>query len=263
MKLQILVATMNQKDFSLIKKMNILTDVVFANQNGTNEYHEYTFGTCKAKMISTNTKGVGINRNLAIIYSDAEILLFSDDDITYSDDYAQRVIKEFETNKKADVIFFCIDLTRYGKKIDTFRNKSKRLHVWNSLKYGTPAMAVRREFIQKWNIKFTELYGGGALYSCGEDSLFILDLFRKGAKVYASGYVLGQCMCDKSTWFTGYHEKFFYDKGAWLAAAFPKSKCFMKWYFILRFQKKTDLSLLDAYKYINSGIRGFDILKGY
>lgn len=263
MRLQVLVAKMNQKDFSLIEKMNISSDVIFANQCGTTSYEECMLGTQKAKMISTDTKGVGINRNLAMMYADADIILFADDDIIYLDDYAQKVLHIFEKNKKADAIIFSLELIKNGKRNYRIVNKNKRLFFGNSLKYGAPVLAVRRTFIQKWNIKFTELYGGGVLYSCGEDSLFILDVLRRGGKIYASNYILEKTMNDTSTRFTGYHEKYFYDKGAWLACAFPKSKHLIKGYFVFRFRKKTKLSLFCIYKYINRGLQGFGILARY
>lgn len=263
MRLQVLTATMNQKDFSLIEKMNISSDVVFANQCKVTGYEECTFQTWKAKMISTNTKGVGTNRNLALMYSDGDIILFADDDIVYMDDYSSKVIEAFEKNKGADALIFGLDMVKNGKREFLIRNKNKRLFFWNSLKYGACVLAARREFVEKWNIKFTELFGGGTLYSCGEDSLFILDLFRKGAKIYAVEYVLGTHVNDTSTWFTGYNEKFFYDKGAWIACAFPKSRHLIKWYFILRFRKKTELSLSNIHKYINSGIQGFHSLRKF
>ena len=40
MNIEVLVATMNQKDFSLIKKMNLHGDAVIINQCGKEEYTE-------------------------------------------------------------------------------------------------------------------------------------------------------------------------------------------------------------------------------
>ena len=62
---QILCVTMHQKDFSKIKEMNIHSDVVFANQCDETRYDTLEFEGHRAEMISTATRGVGINRNLA------------------------------------------------------------------------------------------------------------------------------------------------------------------------------------------------------
>ena len=58
---QILCTTMHQNDFSKIKEMNIHSDVVFANQADTTSYSEMKFEGHRARMITTGTKGVGVN----------------------------------------------------------------------------------------------------------------------------------------------------------------------------------------------------------
>lgn len=43
MKIQVLVATMNQSDHSLLKKMNIQTDAIVANQCNENFVEQFEF----------------------------------------------------------------------------------------------------------------------------------------------------------------------------------------------------------------------------
>ena len=57
------------------------------------------------------------------------------------------------------------------------------------------------------------LFGGGAKYSNGEDSLFIKDCLNAGMKIKAMPVNLGREIPRPSTWFHGYTEKFFYDRG--------------------------------------------------
>ena len=107
------------------------------------------------------------------------------------------------------------------------------------------------------------MFGGGCLYGSGEDTLFIADCFRAGLTVYSHSYVLGQCAKDSSSWFTGYNGKFFYDKGAWIAATFPRSKHLVKWYFGYRLSKKAGISLQQAMAEMDRGIRGWKDLTPY
>ena len=60
---------------------------------------------------------------------------------------------------------------------------------------------------------FSLLFGGGARYSNGEDSLFLAECSRKGLKVYKAPVTIGKENGRPSTWFHGYNEKFFYDRG--------------------------------------------------
>ena len=59
---------------------------------------------------------------------------------------------------------------------------------------------------------FFQNFGGGCIYSSGEDSLFLKACFERGLKVYSNAYVLGSCCKDVSSWFRGFNEKYFYDK---------------------------------------------------
>lgn len=263
MKLEVLVATMNQEDTLLYKKMNIGCDALIANQNGQWKYEEINNEKQLIRFISSDTKGVGINRNLGLQLAKGDIILFADDDIVYNDSTLEKVIDAFENNPKADVIFFGIEYTKDGKVIETRINENKRLHLFNSLKYGACRMAIRRQSLIKNNLSFSTLFGGGALYGSGEDSLFIRRCFKNGLKVYSDSYILGKCAKDSSTWFTGFNEKYLFDKGAWICCAFPKLKHIVKWYFSWRFSKKSGFSINQSKNYINKGIRAFNKLETY
>lgn len=261
MELEVLIATMGQTDCSLAEKMNITVPAVIANQCGKWSYDESAAG--KMRMLSTDTKGVGINRNLALQLAREDILLFADDDVTYYDGGLQGVIDAFRELPDADIIFFAMDYTRNGEVFDPRRHKTKRLHIWNSLRYGAARMAIRRQALESKRLSFSTLFGGGCQYSSGEDTVFIVDAIRAGLRVYSHSHILGSCAKDSSSWFFGYSEKFFYDRGAMLACAFPKTKHFMKWYFAVKMSKKSKTPLKVVLRQMNRGIRGFLKLTPY
>ena len=261
--MEVLVATMKRDDLSLADEMKITKAAVIANQCGRWDFEEKETEGGRVKMISTRTRGVGINRNLAIQLSGAQILLFADDDIVYYDGALQAVEDAFEELPDADVIFFAIDMTRNGKVFDPRRHHTRRLHIWNSLKYGACRMAVRRDAIMKKRLSFSQYFGGGAIYSHGEDSIFICDCLRAGLKVYSHKSVLGACAKDSSTWFSGFDEKYFFDQGAMLACAFPLAKHFVKWYFIMKLKKRSGRPMGVIMKHMNEGIRAFGTLTPY
>jgi len=263
MQLQVLVATMNRDDLSLVDEMNLRCDAVIANQCGKWGMEERTGDGFTIQMLSSDTVGVGKNRNLALGVAEADILLFADDDIRYYDDDLQQVTDAFRQLPDADVIFFGIDMTKNGEVFDRRRNKVRRLHLYNSLRYGACRMAVRREAIIKHKLSFTTLFGGGCIYGSGEDTAFIVDCFRAGLKLYSHDYVLGACAKDSSTWFRGYNEKYCFDRGALIACAFPKFKHLIKWHFIRKTKKSSDLPLSTIIKEMNRGIRAYSDLRPY
>ena len=75
-------------------------------------------------------------------------------------------------------------------------------------------MTARLDSLQKANIYFSLLFGGGARYSSGEDSLFIWTALKRKLKIYAVPIQIGTVSHAETTWFKGYTNKFFEDKGA-------------------------------------------------
>lgn len=261
--LEVLVATMNQTDLSKYNEMNIQTNAVFANQNEEFSYQERVIDKHKVRMLTTGERGVGINRNKALLLAQGEILLLADDDIVYANGYEGEILNAFEELKRADVIIFSIRYTKNGKLIEEIRNPVKRRRLFNVLRFGACAVAVRRESLIKANIWFSQLFGGGCLYGSGEDSLFLRDCIGKGLKIYSHSFVLGDCSKNASSWFEGYNEKFFYDKGAWLACAFPTAKWLMAVYMAVHLGRYSEMSDGAAFKLILQGIKGYKSLKGY
>lgn len=263
--LQILIATMHQTDLRLAETMNTCCDTIIANQSDTASFltEETAHGT--VSMITTPTRGVGLNRNIALLFADAEILLFADDDITYYGGTAEAVKEAFCDLPDADAIAFSLDYSKDGKITERRHLPVRRRHTWNALKFGTGVLAVRREAVLRANISFNQLFGGGCLYGSGEDSLFILDCLRSGLKLYTHSYVLGVCRKDSSSWFTGFGEKYFFDKGAFFAFAFPKMKRLVSLFFAVKMylRKKTQLSLPAMLRMMRLGRRAAKELRGY
>lgn len=260
--IQVIGVTMHQNGFEKIKEMNIKSDIVLANQADCYKFEQLEFNNHLAKLVTTNTRGVGINRNIAIMHSNADILLFADEDVVYEDDYVEKITKAFAKFPEADVILFKFKISKNGQIIGESRCENGRVRTYNAMRYGTYQIAIRKCSLDKANIWFSEIFGCGTKYGGGEDSLFILDCLRSRLKVYSCGYTIGVTYKDNSTWFSGYNEKYFFDKGAWIAAAFPKARI-IKYYFAIKLSKLTNLKFKGCLKYMNAGIKGFKTLSLY
>ncbi len=256
-RLCVLCATRKQTDFSLAERMNLECDALFANQASCFAEQRAGHEGKRLRMLTTETRGIGVNRNVALMAADSELLLFSDDDVQYYKGYAEAVCKAFDEQPKADVIVFGLDITNHGAVSKQRREKKRRLHRYNGLGAGACRIAVRASSIAKKRIAFSPLFGGSATYSHGEDSLFLLDCYRSGLRVYGNPFVLGQCAQDVSSWFRGHHEKYFYDKGALIAAGFPRTKSLMKWVFLYKFRKTSQLPKRVILRRMKEGMRGY------
>ena len=261
-RIEVLVACMHQKDDSLYSIMNLQTDAVFANQCDEFGYKEYLQPNgATVKLVSTADRGVGKNRNKALMFASGDYLLFADEDMVYVDGYDKMVEEAFNKCPKADIVVFRLE---YLNRFTTGRSdvkKYKKLHFWNSMRYGTARVAIRKAALDKACISFSVLYGGGAKYSCGEDSLFITDALKKGLKLYAAPRIIAQVKQETSTWFTGYNDKFFIDKGVLVANCFPRLKGILRIYYALRLRKVTkDYGYRKISKLIKRGFKEFEKL---
>ena len=170
-RLQVLIAAVNQEVNTLAEKMGVETDAIIVNQCDHFAYETYGHKGRVIRCFSMAERGVGLNRNTALMRADKELCLFSDEDIVFYTGYEKIVCRAFDEIKDADVITF-------NFKVDpsraTYVNQSeKRIRWYNYGRYPTFAVAARTESLRRANVSFSLLFGGGARYSNGEDSLFL------------------------------------------------------------------------------------------
>lgn len=260
-KFEILCATMHQNDFSLVKQMNIKSDVVFANQCDRTSYEEKQFEGYTAKMISTQTRGVGKNRNLALTYASGDICLFADDDVRYTDDAQEKVLAEFERHPDADVMIFNIE-PEHTIRVRKACTKTKK---WHSLRnpWGTYRIAFRLAEVQKANVWFTTLFGGGCVFPAGEDSIWLKTARKAGLTFYVSKETIGKVSHQTSTWFTGFDEKFYYGAGACYQAINPKTALLKTIIRVFRESRRGNLSRMQKLRWLRNGAAGYRNMLSY
>ncbi len=259
---EILCATMHQNDFSKIKEMNIHADVVFANQCDHTSYEEIEFEGHTAKMISTQTRGVGLNRNLTLTYASAKCCLLADDDVVYVDDLEQKIVSEFEAHPDADIMIFHLDSDTPSRPQEKYPSTQKWPR-YKGVPWGCVRVAIRLNSVRKANVWFTTLFGGGCLFPSGEDSKFLLDLRKAGLKIYVSKETIGNVSFSTSTWFTGYDAKYYYGKGAFYQAVRPRFMSLWRIYFASRTYKHREIKFLDKLKWMKYGAHGYKHMMSY
>lgn len=219
MKIQTLVATINQTDTSLPAKMNIQTDALIGNQCGRRGREQIRLHDHKVVFLHSDSIGVGRNRNLLLDQAEAELCVLADDDMRFLDDYPQIALQAFASCPNADVLVFNL-VEKIPRRHQN--QKTVRLHWYNFGKYGAARLAFRTESLRQSGIRFDLRFGGGARFGSGEDTIFLKSCLKKGLKLYAVPFALAEIdQTAESTWFTGYDEKFFRDKGALYACLYP------------------------------------------
>ena len=255
MKLELIVSAMNKEPGSLIKTMGIKTDAVIINQCDRYGATEIKDGGSSILFFDMAERGVGRSRNSGILKSRGDILLFSDEDIVYEAGYEDKILKAFETEAGADMLLFNVDVeeSRRTYHID----KRTKITSLNCGRYPTYSMAVKRDVLLKKGIMFSLLFGGGAPYSAGEDSLFIMNCVKSGMNIIALPVTIGREEPRPSTWFNGYTEKFFYDRGVLFSHLYGKLAGIMALRYVIKKKKLmcNEVSQKKAYQLIKKGIR--------
>ena len=262
MSLTLLVSALEKNPDELIESMHIASDAVIVNQCDRDSSREVKKDSNRIKIIESPTRGVGVNRNLCIDNSFGDIILFGDDDIVYDKDYAKKVCDEFDKHPEAELITFNVSVCDERR---TYTNEGfKKLSSMNIGRYPAYSIAVKRDVLLDKKVRFSPLFGGGAKYSNGEDSLFLKDAFKKQIAMYATDVHIGEEIPRESTWFEGYTEKFFHDRGVLFAFLYGKNAWLWRLRFILvkkeMFEGKIKRG--EANRLMKEGIKeGFELLK--
>ena len=139
-RVEVLVAAVNSRP-DIFDAINIHELGVVANQiSPENASQEDKKGTA---FVSTKTRGVGINRNIALLHASEKFVLFADDDMRYLDDFEETILRAFKAIPNADMVIF--NLKYKNSPVKNNRRVVKkigRVRIWNALNYGAPRIGT-------------------------------------------------------------------------------------------------------------------------
>lgn len=129
------------------------------------------------RILSTPTKGLSVNRNIALSHATAPLLLISDDDIDYTEDGLLAVIDAFRRHPDMDIVTFKYVSSSHSKFYPSAGcplDSPEKGYFVTSFE-----IAFRREAIQG-HIWFNENFGIGACFPSGEEDIFLRDCLDAG-----------------------------------------------------------------------------------
>lgn len=261
-RLQILISAVNKDPGKLLRAMNLESDAVLVNQligDNAPEGVEAGEKTCEvsghsALIINQKEKGVGLSRNTALDHADHEFIQFGDDDIVYDAGYGDRIVAEFDAHPEADVLLFNV---KAQKGRETYWNEDySRINWRNYGRYPAYAICARLKKLRDSGVRYSLLFGGGAPYMNGEDSLFLHDCLKAGLALYRTPVMLGKEMSGESTWFKGYTDKFFFDRGVLYHFLYGKMAMVLGFRYLFKNRKVfcQEKGLLRCYKLLCDGV---------
>lgn len=252
-KFEILLSCMYEKDMNILERSNIKCDCVIVNQCNKNSKERYIFSDNKKCIwINSNERGLSKSRNMAIENAMADICLIADNDQIFDEDLEEKILTAYRELPKADIIIF--DLYNKKRKIKNIKYKMKRLEL---LRVGSWQISFKRKSVVNNNLKFDIKLGAGTGNGAGEENKFLLDAYDKGLQIYHYPINIARMVENKSTWFKGYDEEYFYKRGASTRyiLGFWMSCIYALYFLVFKYKEyKNDISFFNAFKNISFGI---------
>lgn len=255
MKLEVLVSAVDKDAAELVSQMNIRTDAVLVNQCDRYAYDMIAADRGEVKCFSMPERGVGLSRNTALLHASGDVVLFSDEDIVLAAGYEAQIAKAYRELPGADMILFNV---RVAPARRTYWNREIHRITWRNYgRYPAYSISGRLAALRRANAHYSLLFGGGAKYSNGEDSLFLRDCLRAGLRIYAHTVCIGEEKERESTWFSGYHEKFFRDRGVLYHHLYGKLALPLSLRFLLAHRETMcrEISVWKAFHLMRMGVR--------
>jgi len=259
MKLEVLMSCMHQTDDAIVKNTKITGDVVVINQCDWNDYKEYPTENGLVRFYATKDRGLTKSRNMAIEKSKADICLLCDDDEIMEPDYESVILKAYEELPQADVIIF-----NMKNRSATLGDKTRVLRFPLTAKVSSWQITFKKHSLMKTGIHFDELLGAGTGNGAEEELKFLTDCEKAGLKIYYVPQAIASVGQEQSTWFQGFTESFFEDRGSttrYILGA-PIASLYAIYYVLRkRSMYQTNISSWKALKAIFRGIKENKITK--
>lgn len=256
-KVEVLLATMHQRDFSKYHEMNIQTDAFIANQSDRYEYQETQINGHRVRMVTTNLTGLSQNRNIALLHAAGDICFIADEDVRYRDGYEKVVVDAYKECIDADIIIFNVFNVTHNVVSEPKIARTSSLRFYQTGFYNSIRITFRRTSILRSGLWFHTQFGAGNTYKSGEESLFLRQARNCGLKMYLYPNTILDYSSESSTWYTGMNKEYFYNRGAWIEATFSHLKLLIALSFMIKLRKVMSIGLFESLSLMLEGMRGF------
>ena len=209
MTLEVLMSCMHQKDDTLVHMSALTGNVLMVNQCDKNGYAEYKNESGIVRIFSTEQRGLCKSRNMAITKARADICLLCDDDEVFVPGYEEKILNSYRDTPQADVIIF-----KMVNRPSSFPDRTMRLKFPLTMKVSSWQISFRRERLLETGVRLDELLGAGTGNGAEEELKFLLDCQRAGLAIYYVPVEIASVAQNQSTWFDGFNETFFENRGA-------------------------------------------------
>jgi len=191
--LQLLISSKGKKNFNFLDKMFhkcdanqfsiLLVDQTKRKSNFKPSYKKHSFA-----YYNIPSNGLSNSRNFAINKSNADICLLCDDDVIFEKNFANIIIKSFQTYPNADIITFRAK-NNLNKPFKKYPNKT--IHDYNTISYiNSFLISFRRDKIIEKKVFFDPLFGLGSTFQTADEYIFLREALDKKLYLLASKKII-------------------------------------------------------------------------
>lgn len=252
-KTEILLSCMFLSDSKeMIKRSHITSDTVIINQCDEENYKEENICNALLRTFSVTDRGLTKSRNLAISKSQADICIICDDDEIFNEGYEKAVSSAYDALPDADIIIF--DMVDRPLK---WGNSIKRLGYIDLMSVSSWQITFRREKLLASGVLFDENMGAGSGNGAEEEFRFLTQCHKAKLRIYHYPFRLASVAQTQSTWFKGFDEEFFVNRGntTRYIMGLPLSVLYAAYYAFAKRKQLSGMSMLRAFSYTVKGIK--------
>lgn len=247
MKFQLLISTTKSKalsDKNLNSEENIIIDQQSNYKKPQHKNH-----------IITESTGLSASRNIAIKSSQADIILFSDDDVKHTAKYAENIINAFRETD-ADIITFKIK-TPDNEEFKEYKRKPFSHNKLSIFKVNSIEIAAKRKSLVEKKIFFDEAFGLGSKFKTGEENIFLFDALKAGLKIAFHPETIVIHPKESSGSNLKKNQDLIKSKGAVIRRTFQKNYHLIILIYSIKHYKKSDLSILEFISLMFRGAKSY------
>ena len=253
MNFELLISTMHKNTdevLQMLEKSNVKCDALIVVQGDIDSYEEINHDNQKIRIFFSKERGLSKSRNLALKKSNADVVLLADDDLIYFDGFQNTILESFKKHQNYDFLIFNVD--NYNRR---YPDKIKNISWHQVLGFSSWQIAFKRKEVLAKNLMLNENFGtGSGIYSSGEENIFLSQCFKHFKMLYLPVKILKRPE-SVSSWFTGYDEKYLFDRGAIFYAISQKLSYLLILQFAIRRKKIfPDYSYLKMIKLMLKGL---------
>jgi Glycosyl transferase family 2 len=184
--IEVLISTMNRDSLDFIYSMFPFISssnfkILIINQTSPENLLESNVD--KIRVINSFSKGSSKSRNLGLQNAIGKIIVISDDDVVFENDFANKITVGYSQNCQAGVICFQAKNEK-GTLLKKYPLIAKKnISTLTILNTGNIEITLNFDKIKESKVQYDELFGVNETFGTGEEAIFLNDLKKKGNQI--------------------------------------------------------------------------------